>query len=58
MVLTPLYLGENKREGYFNLPSKKKSNNLIKDQEKKTLADLVVESALNKLNEKDKTPKK
>ncbi|WP_179088410.1 hypothetical protein [Paenibacillus odorifer] len=58
MVLTPLYVGQNKREGFFNIPSKKKTSNFVKkEQNEKNLAELVIEKALSNLKEKE-PPKK
>lgn len=57
MVMTPLYLGENKQEGFFNIPPKKKTNLFVKPDNNKNLADKVVESALKKIIAKEKKEK-
>lgn len=53
MVMAPLYLGENKHEGFFNIPPKKKTNLFAKHENDKNLADKVVESALKKLEQQN-----
>ncbi len=58
MVMTPLYLGENKREGFFNIPAKKKTNLFFKGKDDKNLAEIVIESALKELEEKKTKEKK
>lgn len=58
MVLTPLYLGENKRGGFFNIPAKKKTNLFVKSKDDRNLAEIVVESALKKIEEKQPKKKK
>ena len=43
MVLATLYLGDKKDHGFFNIPSDKKSNFVVREQKEKTLADKILD---------------
>lgn len=57
MVITPVYLGENKRGSFFDISGKKKTSLFLKNDDKKNLGEVVVENALKKLESSDKKEK-
>lgn len=54
MIISQLYVGDNKQQGFFNIPPQKKVK-LFTDKEKsKNLAEIVIEKAIKSIKDNKK----